>query len=319
MSNTTQPQQQSGGLFGSTNIQAQPQQTGGLFGSTTTQQPQQSTSLFGGQAQQSQTQPQQGQQTSLFGGLNSTQKPGGLFGSTTTTGTAGAPATGTGTGGGLFGGFGSATQQQQPQQGQSGGPFGGLGATQTSGGLFGAGASTLQQPQAQQPNQLGQSQQAPTNPLQRSTLFDSATFRGSLFSQSAEKSIETKLGDVQNSYDPSHPDYRFRVGGSLRRTEHYADSQCFFYNRVADGTAGQYGKPNGVSDDDWNKAKREAPDVKWVLCGLTKKDEADVQLCACARVGLDRHGEAGGHAGSHYGAASERYQGASPCGKRSVA
>jgi hypothetical protein len=32
-----------------------------------------------------------------------------------------------------------------------------------------------------------------------------------LFSQSAEKSIEAKLGDVQNSYDPSHPDYRFRV------------------------------------------------------------------------------------------------------------
>ena len=83
-----------------------------------------------------------------------------------------------------------------------------------------------------------------------------------MFSQSAEKSIETKLGDVQNSYDPSHVDYRFRVGGLSRNTERCANWQTFFYNRVAEGSAGQYGKPNGVPDEEWNRAKREAPDVK---------------------------------------------------------
>ncbi|KAK6027075.1 nucleoporin autopeptidase [Ostertagia ostertagi] len=132
-SNTTFGQTTSGGLFGNT------QKPGGLFGSTTnttggslfgSQPAQQSTGLFGS------TQPAQ---TSLFGAntanqqantsqttsgglFGNTQKPGGLFGSTTNT-----------TGGSLFG--------SQPAQ-QSTGLFGSTQPAQTS--LFGANTANQQ-------------------------------------------------------------------------------------------------------------------------------------------------------------------------------
>lgn len=140
--NNTQNQSTGGGLFGATgqNNQSQPQQTGGLFGQSTQQnQPQQSGGLFGNL-----NRPQQ-----------QTQSTGGLFGQS-------AQQTG-----GLFGGLGQNSQQnqqqQQPQQ-QASSLFGGLGqSTQqnqqqgTSGGLFsGLGQS---QNQAQRPGIFSQSTQ----------------------------------------------------------------------------------------------------------------------------------------------------------------
>ncbi|CAO2656014.1 Nn.00g048170.m01.CDS01 [Neocucurbitaria sp. VM-36] len=118
-----------GGLFGQQNNQASSAPAfgasttatntgGGLFGGST-----------GGFGQNNQTQPQNTTSGGLFGGggfgqnnQQNQQKPGGLFGSSTTTNT----------GGGLFG----QTNQNQPQQ--SGGLFGGSTAnTNTGGGLFG--------------------------------------------------------------------------------------------------------------------------------------------------------------------------------------
>jgi len=86
---TTTAQQQSGGLFGTSQNKptfsfgqssSQPSQSGGLFG-TSTQQPAQSGGLFGTSTQQQQQQP--AQSGGLFG--TSTQQPqqsGGLFGAT---------------------------------------------------------------------------------------------------------------------------------------------------------------------------------------------------------------------------------------------
>ncbi|KAF1845526.1 uncharacterized protein K460DRAFT_284121 [Cucurbitaria berberidis CBS 394.84] len=118
-----------GGLFGQQNTQ--PSSTpafgasntttntgGGLFGGST-----------GGFGQNTQAQPQNTTSGGLFGGgfgqnnQQNQQKPGGLFGSSTTAST----------GGGLFG---QANQNQQPQQ--TGGLFGGSTAnTNTGGSLFG--------------------------------------------------------------------------------------------------------------------------------------------------------------------------------------
>ncbi|KAF4554951.1 Nucleoporin NUP145-like protein [Elsinoe fawcettii] len=135
------------GGFGATNTggfgQNNTQSTGtGLFGSSTTnsnpfggaQQNQQTTSTFGGfGANQNQNQ-QNNTGSSLFGGFGQNQnqqnqqKPGGLFGSTGTTG------------GGLFGG--NNNQQQQQQQNTGGGLFGNNNTQQQTGGLFGAKPAT---------------------------------------------------------------------------------------------------------------------------------------------------------------------------------
>ncbi|KAF2277162.1 uncharacterized protein EI97DRAFT_432771 [Westerdykella ornata] len=125
-----QPQQTGGGLFGQTQ-QTQPQGTslfgakpatgGGLFGSTT-QQGTGTTSggLFGNLG----TSSQPTQRTSLFGQQAQQQKPGGLFGASTTTGTGGTSLFGQtqSTTTPAFGGslFSSQTQQQQPQQQSTG-------------------------------------------------------------------------------------------------------------------------------------------------------------------------------------------------------
>ncbi|KAK6218166.1 hypothetical protein LQW54_002916 [Pestalotiopsis sp. IQ-011] len=155
-----------GGLFGGNNTNTQQQNTGGFgasggFGAQNTQST--GGGLFGGQTQQK---PAGG----LFGNAQPATGGGGLFGNTSNTGGTGfgqnnqqsgglfgnkpAGTTGggmfgnstntqnTNTGGGLFGGLGNNTQQQnQP----GGGLFGGLNnSTQNkpSGGLFGGGAQS---------------------------------------------------------------------------------------------------------------------------------------------------------------------------------
>ncbi|KAK6431401.1 hypothetical protein LTR95_012442 [Oleoguttula sp. CCFEE 5521] len=143
---TPQPQQQTGGLFGNSQPAA-PQQSGGLFGNSQASQPAASGglfggSLFGGQTQQQPT--QQGQQQSAPAGGSS------LFG-----------------GGSLFGGQQQNQQQQQPaQQQQTGGSS-----------LFGGGNSLFgQQPaQANNANQtnslFGNSTQQQQPQQQSSSLF----------------------------------------------------------------------------------------------------------------------------------------------------
>lgn len=154
LNSNTQPQQQSGGLFGGLNSNSnasKQQQSGGLFGSSTAQpqQQQQNGGLFGSLNNNNNAQqPQQQQSGGLFGGMNSTQQPqqqqqqgGGLFGSAQ-------PQQQQQNGGS----FGSTQQNQQ----QSGGLFGASNnQQQQQGGLFG---NSQQQPQ-QQAGSLTQSQQ----------------------------------------------------------------------------------------------------------------------------------------------------------------
>ncbi|KAJ5762400.1 uncharacterized protein N7511_005782 [Penicillium nucicola] len=162
---------------------------GGLFGGQPQQQPQQqSGGLFGGQSQQQPT----GTGGGLFGGQNQQQqKPGGLFGSSTTSAPGGAfggfgntqPQQSTGTGGGLFGN----TQNQQQQQQKPGGMFGNSG---TGGGMFGGGQST-----AGSGGSLfggGQSQQQQTGGLGGSLLGNSQSGQQS---QPAPGSFQASLLD----------------------------------------------------------------------------------------------------------------------------
>jgi nuclear pore complex protein Nup98-Nup96 len=199
------------GGFGTTNTNT----GGGLFGSTATtstpfgQPAQPSTGtggLFGQQNQQQQQQQQQQPQTggSMFGGFGqqaNQQKPGGLFGSSATTG-----------GTGLFG-------QQQPAQQSSGGLFGGGSSTQQSGGLFGQKPATPNlfggsagtggglfgnPPQQQQPSTgtglFGSSTQ------QSGGLFGpkpAATSTGGLFGQPQQQQTGTSLfGSAQQAQQP---------------------------------------------------------------------------------------------------------------------
>ena len=152
------------GVFGSTQPQ---QQTGSLFGNSQTTGTQTGAPLFG-QPQQQQQQQQPATGGSLFGSTQ-TQQPqgGGLFGSTQQ------PAQSTG---GLFG---STTTQQQPGQGgslfgstttqpsQGGGLFGAQQPVQQQGGIFGA--TQQQQPQQQGNSLFGNTQQPATG--QTPSLF----------------------------------------------------------------------------------------------------------------------------------------------------
>lgn len=141
-----QAQQQSGGLFGSSQPQ---QQSGGLFGSNNQTQQQSGGGLFGAKPATT--------SGGLFGNQNNnttTTTGGGLFGSK--------PATTT-TGGGLFGG-----NQQSTTTTNGGGLFGGqltsIGGgglfgskpTATTGGLFGGQSQLQQQIQQQQQQQQPQ-------------------------------------------------------------------------------------------------------------------------------------------------------------------
>ncbi|WRT66918.1 uncharacterized protein IL334_003883 [Kwoniella shivajii] len=166
----SQPQQNTGGLFGQTAQQQQPgaggfgapKPAGGLFGSTPA--PAATNTGFGGFGQTANNQPSSGglfgstnnaatQSSSLFGQQPQQQNaqqpaPGGLFGSTSTGGGlfGAKPATATPGTGGLFG-------QTQPVQlpAQGGGLFGNTGST---GGLFGGTSNNLGQQNQQQNNSL---------------------------------------------------------------------------------------------------------------------------------------------------------------------
>jgi nuclear pore complex protein Nup98-Nup96 len=207
--NTTATNTGGGGLFGNT---AQTNTTGGgLFGNQQQQQPQQAagTGFGGGAGFGAQTQNTGG---GLFGNQQQQQKPGGLFGSSTTN---------TGATGGLFGGgntgttsaFGGTTAAQpaaggglfgNKPAGTSGGLFGNNTTAQTgttSGGLFGnLGGNT----QTQQPAQgglfggLGQSSQA------KPSLFgNSAPAGGGLFgNQPAQQQQGGLFGASTNQQQP---------------------------------------------------------------------------------------------------------------------
>ncbi|KIR80524.1 hypothetical protein I306_02502 [Cryptococcus gattii EJB2] len=221
-----------GGLFGQ-----QPKPAGGLFGSTAGPAPGGGGGLFGSTLQQPQQQPQQQQQQQgLFGSTTQPAQTGGLFGST-----AQQP---------------QQQQQQQQLQQQGGELFGNLGQSQAkpAGGLFGAsafGAPQQQQPQLQQQpqggmfgsafgqstNQVGQLQ--PSQAVQPS-------MQQSVFGVKKEMDIESRIKAVQDAWDTSNPDCRFKY---------------FFYNVVEEGTANRYARPAGANDDaKWAKALRDNPD-----------------------------------------------------------
>ena len=148
----SQPQQ-SGGLFGSLTINSatsQPQQGSGLFGATAqpqqssgghfgSSQPQQQGGLFGS-TQQPQQQPQQQQGGGLFGSQQQPQQGGSIFSNLGNTSNQQPHQ-----GGSLFANLGATTNQQPQHQGT---------------GLFGGLGQPAQQPQQnqQQGSVLGQSQ-----------------------------------------------------------------------------------------------------------------------------------------------------------------
>ncbi|KAK6593366.1 nucleoporin nup44 [Botrytis cinerea] len=227
-------------MFGSTFGQSQPA-GGGLFGSTNTAQP------SGG----------------LFGSTNTAQKPGGLFGSTTTTGAQNQ-------GGGLFGGAGQNTQQNQQQA--SGLFGGGLGASTQqnqpqAGGLFGANA---QQPQQQQTGGLfsgqtmgAQQQAAQQQQQQQQTgLFgqtqssqalgqSQGQFGNSLFTNTntnglrpREKSVIDQIETVVGKWDTGSKDCAF---------------QYFFYNNVGVDEAPFYQPQPNEDPRAWEEALSKKP------------------------------------------------------------
>lgn len=233
---STQTSQAGGGLFGNSTQTSQPQQSGGLFGGSTTQQStggggglfgsntQQSNTTGGGglfgntsnQQQQGSTSGMFGQSTSqpqqsgglfggsLFGNTQNTQnKPGGLFGasSTNTGGNTG--------GGGLFGGnaqntatggsslFGGNTQQNTAGSSLFGRPnANGNQAQQQS--IFGLSAS---QPTYTQPSLLGASQYRAGS---RTTPFAGKLSMGQTAAPQPPAPGSTKYG-----YDGMRPTTRF--------------------------------------------------------------------------------------------------------------
>ncbi|ORX39687.1 nuclear protein 96-domain-containing protein [Kockovaella imperatae] len=194
-----QPQQNTGGLFGST---ANNQPSGGLFGANTQQQNQ-----------------QQQQSGGLFG--STAAKPGGLFGNPT--GNTGTTSTG-------FGGFG---QTPAPAQ-TSGGLFGATNTnTNTTGGLFGQ-----QQPQTQQPaqtstgglfgstnNAFGAKPAAPTTSLFGSTQPAQPAQSSSLFGSTAQPS--TTFGATNNTFGQQNQTQQkpFSFGNSFGSTTQQPTAQ----------------------------------------------------------------------------------------------
>ncbi|KAF6810282.1 nucleoporin nup49 nsp49 [Colletotrichum plurivorum] len=176
-----------GGLFGSAPATSQPQQTsGGLFGSTATapaqSQPQQQTIGMFGQANA--TNPQQTQQPSggLFGAAQQKPATGGLFGSTAQTQQ---PSTG-----GLFGGGNTQTPQAQ---GTTGGLFGQSQAQNQAqnaanpGGLFG---KSTQQNSTAPGLTMGQSTMQQTVPGVR---VDISNVKGTTRFNDLEQSLQTEM------------------------------------------------------------------------------------------------------------------------------
>ncbi|KXN84423.1 Nucleoporin nup44 [Leucoagaricus sp. SymC.cos] len=243
---TTQPAT-GGSLFGNTatNTAQQPATGGSLFGSTTTNQPATGGSfLFGNTGTTTGTTQQQ--PSSLFG-----NKPGGLFGSTTT---------GTNTGGGLFGN--TQTQQQGQQQQQQPSLFGNTN-TQPATNPFGS-TQQQQQPAAATGSLFG------TKP-QNGSYFGSTAGTGSAFNASTLPSssllgtrtaltpaqqqadaqtqallLQQKIEAIYNAWNPQSPQCRF---------------QYYFYNLVDPNKVSSYIRPpNAQNDTLWEKAVRENPD-----------------------------------------------------------
>ncbi|KAG6887442.1 hypothetical protein C0992_012256, partial [Termitomyces sp. T32_za158] len=281
-----------GGLFGQQ--QQQPAATGGLFGAST-QQPTTGGSLFGASTQQpaatggglfgsSNTTQPAATGGSLFGASNATQPAttgGGLFGSSTTTQPA---ATG-----GLFG-----ASTTQPQQQTGGGLFGGGGGllgskpglnintntnpassgtapvTTNTNPLFGGGAFGQSQIK---PSLFAQSTMATapttTNPLfgggNTSTLGTSA-LGGASQAGGLGSSIlaRTVVGPAQQQADAQaqHVLLQQRIE-AVYNAWNPASSECrfqhAFYNMVDPSKVAQYQRPPNVSNELWEKARRENP------------------------------------------------------------
>ncbi|TGO63419.1 hypothetical protein BCON_0013g00650 [Botryotinia convoluta] len=230
-------------MFGSTFGQSQPA-GGGLFGSTNTAQP------TGG----------------LFGSANTAQKPGGLFGSTTTTGAQNQ--------GGLFGGVGQNTQQNQQQPG---GLFGRKLGTSTqqnqpqSGGLFGANA---QQPQQQQPGGLfsgqtmGAKQQAAQQ--QQNTILGGSQQQTGLFGQTqSSQALGQSQGQFGNSLFTNTSGLKPREKSVIDQIETVVGKwdtgskdcafQYFFYNNVGVDEAPFYQPQPNEDPRAWEEALSKKP------------------------------------------------------------
>ncbi|RAL64888.1 hypothetical protein DID88_001483 [Monilinia fructigena] len=219
--------------------------------------------MFGGTFGQSQ--PAGG---GLFGSTSTAQPSGGLFGSTTTTGTQNQGA-------GLFGGLGQNTQNQQNQQPQAGGLFGGgLGASTQqnqpqAGGLFGLNAQQPQpQPgglfsgqtmgaqqqaaQQQQNSILGGSQQQTGlfGQTQQSQALGQSQgqFGNTLFGASGlrprEKSVVDQIETVIGKWDTGNKDCAF---------------QHFFYNYVGEDTAPYFQPQSNEDPRAWEEALSKKP------------------------------------------------------------
>ncbi|KAG6899597.1 hypothetical protein C0993_008829 [Termitomyces sp. T159_Od127] len=307
--NTTTQGTTGGGLFGQQ--QQQPATTGGLFGASTQQtQPATGSSLFGASTQQpattggglfgsSNTTQPAATGGGLFGAPGTTQPAttgGGLFGSSTTTQPA---ATG-----GLFG-----ASTTQPQQQSGGGLFGGGGgllgskpglnintntntnpttsgttpATTNTNPLFGGGAFGQAQTK---PSLFTQSTTAPgpttTNPLfggGNTSTLGTSTLGGASQAGGFGSSLlaRTAVGPAQQQADAQaqHALLQQRIE-AVYNAWNPASSECrfqhAFYNMVDPSKVAHYQRPPNVSNELWEKARRENPNSTWsvgVILDLT--------------------------------------------------
>ncbi|KAF9885092.1 hypothetical protein FE257_000732 [Aspergillus nanangensis] len=272
----TQPQPQTGGLFGSPANKPNPfggaAASSGGFGGNTTGNQQQSSVFGNAQAQQN---PMGGGAFGTANAATPTQPTGGLFANATAQNQ---PQTG----GGLFSGLGQTQTQQQPQQQPGGGLFGGtLGQQKPQGGLFGGTLGGGQQ-QQQQPTQqqggglfagLGQTQPQQQQPPQQQQQQN--PFGGSLLGgqqQQAQQQPQLGQSTVQQQgsslWSPGravtgvHRTVPIQV--QIVRDKWDADNRTssfrtYLYNNVGEEQAPFY-QP-GPEDDDtkWEDALRNRP------------------------------------------------------------
>ncbi|KNZ79264.1 Nucleoporin nup44 [Termitomyces sp. J132] len=256
---TQQPAATGGGLFGSSNT-TQSATGGGLFGASNTTQPATGGGLFGASS---------APQPSTTGG--------GLFGSSTAT----QPATT----GGLFGA--PTTQPQQPSGGgifSGGGSFlgskpglnintntGTTSATTSTNPLFGGGA--FGQSQAKPPI-FGQPSTTATGSTNTNPLFgggNTSTLGTSVLGGVSQAGGlgssmlgRTTVGPVQQQADAQaqHVLLQQRIEG-VYNAWNPASLECrfqhAFYNMVDPSKVAQYQRPLNVSNQMWEKARRENP------------------------------------------------------------
>ncbi|GAA5944128.1 FG-nucleoporin NUP57 [Sporobolomyces koalae] len=218
-------------LFGNTQSTATstPAPTGGLFGSSAT--PAASTSLFGA--------PKPAATPSLFGQPPASSTP-------TSTSLFGQPSGSTS----LFGQSQPAQQAPAPAPAVTSAPLFGQSQTAATNSLFGAKPAAA--PATLSLFGSTTTTAAPTSSfLQQSQLQQSTATVRKLgeppLPNPLEKSIESRIEAIKNSYDPTHPQCRF---------------QTYFYNEPAMGqNVKSYARPpNGTDDKAWTKAVRENPD-----------------------------------------------------------